>query len=174
MQKREFSNHKSETIAHYIIFIILLTALFTITYFRNMVWKSDVILWEDVIKKGTEKIRAHNNLGFAYSNQGWVDKTMQEYVLMASMLKINPVLIHNNLGTNYYRQGKFDEAIKEYLTALELNPYYPEVHNNLGVVYSVQGKFDEAIKEYQIALKINPNYADANYNLALAYKSKGI
>ncbi|MBI4824153.1 MAG: tetratricopeptide repeat protein [Nitrospirae bacterium] len=51
------------------------------TYARNTVWKSEISLWEDIIKKSPHRARAHNNLGYAYLFKGLIDKAIEQYLI---------------------------------------------------------------------------------------------
>jgi tetratricopeptide (TPR) repeat protein len=137
-------------------------------YQRNFVWKNEVLLWEDVVRKSPGKARGHNNLGLAYYKQGRVEEAIQQY-LTAIKLKPDYLEAHQNLGGTYAKQGRVEEAIQEYLTALRLKPDYPGAHNNLGLAYYNQGRLEEAIKEYAEALRLKPDFAEAHYNLGLVY-----
>ncbi len=61
-------------------YILLLILLFIAAYFRNIKWTDDVMLWEDVVRKTPLKKRAHDNLGFAYYNQGRFKEAIEEYL----------------------------------------------------------------------------------------------
>jgi tetratricopeptide (TPR) repeat protein len=104
----------------FVFFLIAVTALFT-AYNRNLVWKDDTTLWEDVVRKSSEKERGHNNLGNSYSELGRTAEAIEEY-REALRLKPDYVDAHNNLGTAYAMQGRIDEAIGEYKQALRLTP----------------------------------------------------
>jgi len=50
--------------------IVLVLALGVLTASRNMVYRSEVDLWEDTARKSPVKARAWNNLGYAYQQAG--------------------------------------------------------------------------------------------------------
>ncbi len=154
------------------VLIIIAVPLGVGAYHRNFVWKNEVALWEDVVRKSPDKARGHNNLGLAYYKKGRVEEAIQEY-LTAIKLKPDYLEAHQNLGGTYAKQGRLDEAIQEYLTALKLQPNYPGAHNNLGLAYYNQGRPEEAIKEFTAALRLNPDFAEAHYNIGLVYYSQG-
>jgi len=157
--------------------VLLLATVFPLdiaTYKRNLVWKDEVTLWEDVVRKSPRKARAHNNLGVYYHYmRGWLNEAIMEY---ETALKLKPdyAEAYYNRGNAYRSQGRLDEAIQEYRTALKLKTDYAEAYNNLGSVYYIQRRFDEGIKEYITALRLKPDYPDAHYNLGLAYTEKGL
>lgn len=123
---------------------------------RNGIWNNNYLLWTDAIKKFPDSNTAHFNLGFAYDNQGQLEKAIQEYQIA---LRLSPydVEAHNNLANVYIRQRRFEEAIQEYLAALKLKPNYPDAHFNLGVAYGMKGLTDKARDEFEITLKLRPN-----------------
>jgi len=59
-----------------ILFIVLLVLLSTSTYSRNIVWKDEVSLWKDGIKKSPEKARGYNNLGKALQDEDHIDESI--------------------------------------------------------------------------------------------------
>lgn len=154
----------------FIFFIIISLSL--AAYKRNALWRNDIGLWEDVVKKNLIKARVRTNLGNAYYYQGQMDKAAQEY---SHTLRLEPglALAHHNMGFAYYNQGRIDEAIQEYLTALKLKSDYPEAHNSLGAAYYSQGRLNEAIQEYLTAIQFKPDYAKAYYNLGNVYAGQG-
>jgi tetratricopeptide (TPR) repeat protein len=151
--------------------VVILMVLSAATYARNSVWKSEVSLWEDVVRKSPEKPRGHNNLGLAYWAEGLTENAIEHYQMA---LKLNPdyAEAHNNLGNIYYR-GPVDKAIEHYRIALRLKPDYAEAHYNQGNAYASKGLIDKAIEHYRIALRLKPDYAEAYNNLGVIYFNKG-
>ena len=66
------------------------------TVARNHVYRSEIALWEDTVKKSPSNARAYNNLGYAYSLAGREADARWAYL---KALKIDPGLAHavNNL-----------------------------------------------------------------------------
>ncbi len=75
-------------------FIVLF--LMGATMARNRVYASEVLLWEDAVKKSPAKARVHNNLGYAYYLSGNLEKAREAYT---RALDLNPrsVVTRNNL-----------------------------------------------------------------------------
>ncbi|MBI3609568.1 MAG: tetratricopeptide repeat protein [Nitrospirae bacterium] len=142
------------------------------TYQRNLVWKNEASLWEDVVSKAPGKARTHNNLGVAYDAQQRFEEAIQEYQT-AIKLKPDYAEAHNNLGVVYENLRRLEDAAQEYQIALKLQPNYADAHNNLGIIYAMQGRLEEAAQEYQTALKVEHNHAVAHYNLGITYKDLG-
>jgi len=142
------------------------------SYARNSVWKTNISLWQDVVKKSPSKARPHYNLAVAYTTQGRDDEAVREF---QAAIRVNPRYFEAryNLAKAYTRQGRISDAIKEFQEAAEINPGDADVHYNLGLAYNRQGRVSEAIREYRFATALKPAYFRAHNNLANAYLSQG-
>jgi tetratricopeptide (TPR) repeat protein len=159
--------------ALYALSLLLVVALAIAAYARNAVWKDNLTLWEDVVRKAPANARAHNNLGLIYNSRGMTDQAI-EHLITALRLRPGYSDAHINLGIAYNAKGMMDQAMVEFMTVLSMNPDDPDAHNNLGISYVSRGMPDEAIKHYQIALRLRPDYAEAYNNLGVAYGNKGM
>jgi tetratricopeptide (TPR) repeat protein len=153
---------------------ILMSLVFSyVAYARNAVWKSEITLWEDVVKKSPRKARGYYNLGFYFTSKGLTDKAAE---LFKIAIRLNPDFAeaHNWLGAIYISKGLFDEAIEHFRLAVRLKPSYIKGHNNLGAVYMDKGLTEKAIEHYKIAVKLKPDLIEAHYNLGLIYLKNGL
>ncbi len=155
-----------KTAMTFFVFIILLLSV--LTFARNVVWRDEVRMWEDVTRKSSGNARGHYNLGLAYGKKGRWEDALKEFEIT---LKLNPrhAKARNNLGIIYDQQDRPDDAIREFQTALQLNPNDANAHYNLGLVFGRQNKADDAMKEFQTALQLNPNDANAHNNLGVIF-----
>jgi len=152
---------------------ICITVLFSsVSYARNIVWQTEIGLWEDVVSKSYGKTRPHYNLGLAYSKAEKFDDAMQEFLY--AIKKADFDSLHYNLGWVYFKKNQLDDAVKEYLAAIKRNPDYTDAYINLGVVYAKQGRLDDAIKVLKKAITIKPDDPDAHYNLGCVYEEQGL
>jgi tetratricopeptide (TPR) repeat protein len=138
------------------------------TVSRNTVWRDDLTLFTDTVRKSPDAALPHNNLGAAYGKQNRLDEAVNEYI---SALKLKPDFAeaHYNLGNAYVDQNRLDEAVNEFIAALKLEPDFAEAHYNLGNAYGKQDRLDEAVNEFITALNLRPDYAEAHSNLGIAY-----
>ena len=67
--------------------VVLIAALGVFTVFRNTVYRSEVALWEDTVRKSPAKARAWNNLGYAYDLAGRIPDAKAAYL---GALRIDP------------------------------------------------------------------------------------
>jgi tetratricopeptide (TPR) repeat protein len=151
---------------------VLVAVLCVATYERNLIWKDELTLWSDVVRKSPDKKRGHIGLGNAYEHLGRLDEAAREYKT-ASAFKPDYAETHNKLGTVYEHLGRFGEAAREYKTALTLKPDYAEAHNNLGIVYKDLGRLEESLREFQISLKLKPDDIQPRLNLGNVYRALG-
>jgi tetratricopeptide (TPR) repeat protein len=146
--------------------IIIISLMMAVAYSigtvnRNAVWRNNLTLFTDTVKKSPDAPIPMNNLGNTYLKQNRLDEAIIEY---KTALSLNPGYAdaHNNLGNVYLKQNRLDEAIIEYKTALSLNPGYADAHNNLGLAYDKRNRLDEAIVEYKTALSLQPDIAEVH------------
>ncbi len=151
----------------YAVPILLLVVYSTQTYLRNLIWKDEVTLWGDVVKKSPNKARPHNNLGKIY-----LDK--------ADELKTDPLAIQK-------REQYLDMAIEQFEKAIKTDPNFSKALGNLGIAYANKGEYKKAIETYYEAIityeeelkkepKIRDEFAKVYHNLGVAYEynNKGI
>jgi Tfp pilus assembly protein PilF len=162
------------------ILVAVVVVLSGTAYARNNVWRSEISLWEDVVRKSPENARGHNNLGNKYISEGKVDKAIQHYLLaLEARPWIRPSLrdyteIHYNIANAYRDSGLLDKAIEHYKESLRIDFNNLDAYNNLGMVYFSKGLTEKAITYYQAAIELDPDYAEAHFNLAEAYWAKGL
>lgn len=146
--------------------VLLVFSLGTIG--RNLVWKDELSLWQDVVRKSRFKNRPHYNLGREYGKMGLSKETIREY---QESLKYEPKIYyaHNNLGVEYNNIGLHEEAINQFILALRFDPDLVSARIDLGGAYCKLGLFAQAEAELKKALRLDNNSSLAYYNLGLVY-----
>ena len=97
--------------------IIILT-LTAVTYQRNAVWQSDISLWQDIIAKAPNKLRAYNNLGMALLEEGKARQSL-EYFDEAIARNPDAGRVYNNRGMAYLALGEEDKALADFNQAVD-------------------------------------------------------
>lgn len=140
-------------------------------HMRNGVWKNEVTLYEDAVKKSPEKERARYNLAWAYHRAGMLDEAVEQY---KEDLRLAPDKdkAHYNLALIYRGRGESGKAERHFLEALRIKPRETAFYN-LAMLYHSMGDLDGALENYRNAIRLRPGYEDAHYNLALALMEKG-
>jgi tetratricopeptide (TPR) repeat protein len=73
------------------------------THHRNLLYRDEVSLWADTVRKSPHKARPHNNLGHAYAMQGDWDRAIEEF-RTAARLDPEYVIAQKNLRDAYLHQ----------------------------------------------------------------------
>jgi tetratricopeptide (TPR) repeat protein len=85
---------------------VLVVGLCLMTVQRNTLYRDQLSLWSDAVKKSPNKARPHNNLGHAYALHGDWDRAIDEFRI-ASQLDSDYVLAQDNLRDAYlHRVGR--------------------------------------------------------------------
>jgi tetratricopeptide (TPR) repeat protein len=153
-----------------IIFILLVMAYGLSSYQRNAIWKDEMSLWSDVIKKSPQKSRPHSLLGVAYTFDGQIGRAIAE-ITKAISIEPHPVR-YVALGNAYREKGLYDLAMMQYYKALSFKPDFYDVYVNIGNIFARKGLLDRAIAEYQKTIKLKPSCLEAYIDIASAYGLK--
>ena len=149
-----------------ILLVAIVGSLGTMTVKRNLIWKSEMTLWEDARDKSPHLVRPLINLGRAHSLSGQTDRAIFYY---ETSLKKSPhnFSLNYNLGELYLEKNRIDEALKRLHLAERLAPHTPEVHGKLGEIYMKTNRYDLANRYFKKAVELKPNYPEAFRNLGI-------
>jgi len=166
---------KSSKFRYGFYFLVLIALCFysVMTVQRNGIWKDNLSVWRDAVKKYPESAIVHESLAGGYLEHGRIDEAIDHYHRAVKFASIPSARLYNNLGTAYTRKGKMDEAIGYFMQAISIRPEYARAHLGLGVALDAQGRTDKAIEAFQNAVRYDPYLADAYNNLGVAYAKQG-
>ncbi len=128
--ERSFTFRITETGVAAVILIMLCIA----TIRRNEIWRSEVTLWQDAMRKSPYKGRPYNSLSMAYFKRGEYDKAAE---VSEHGRDVNPQLrtdFNETLGNMYLKAGKFDKAEVTFRENAQTENT-PLAYNNLAVAY---------------------------------------
>ena len=102
----------------------------------------------------------HFKKGFAYQNQGDLDKALQEY---QKALQLNPnyTQVYTNVGTVHLKKKDYHKAIQQFKKVIELNYWDRKAHYNLGLESLYTGEVEKAKEEVKFLKSIRSELADA-------------
>jgi len=149
-----------------------LGVLCLLTYQRNKIWKNDMTLWNDVVKKSPHKARARYNLGNVYLQKNLLKKAIDNYAMALGKDSLN-TLFYNNFAIAHHKLGNIQNAIDLYKKSIQFNPAYEKGYFSLGNLFAAQNRFDSASYYYSQAHVLNSKSFRNNYKLALAYQKNG-
>ncbi len=120
---------------------------------RNSVYRSNILLWEDTVKKSPGKLRALHNLSHFYLAEKDYQKAFVPLKKLAAS-RASPFyrsIAHNNLGNIYTHFDNPVQAEKEFRQAINADPTIPTGYFNLASLHASKGQFRLAKKEYDKA-----------------------
>ena len=163
---------KTAVLLHYCSAALIVIALSVATYQRNTIWKDEVSLWEDVVRKSPNKARGYDNLAASYIK---ADRNQEAIEYLIKALSIDPLYpeAYNDLGQVFINLRDYSRSIEFLRRAIELKPDFVSAYNNLGIAYAKLGNREKAIEAFKTALDINPLYLFAIINLGNEYMLTG-
>ena len=152
--------------------VVIVLALFSATYARNMVWKTHISLWSDIAEKAPLNSRAFYTLGTYYCEAG-------EYARAVESLEKGLALklasgddtreSYNNLSIAYMQMGMNDSAIDVLTEGIEVEPRAASLRYQLALAYRSKGMWKEAAAGFRQALALEPGHYMSAMGLAGAY-----
>ena len=143
-----------------------------LAYNRNFVWKDELTLWTDALKKSPNKVRPYLQLATIYQDSGDLDRAIA-YCDQAIRYGPNDERGYNNRGNAYARKGEHDKAIADFTKVMQINQGYIFAYTNRGLSYQALGDIDRAIGDFSSSVKLYPLYAEGFFNRGTAYAIKG-
>ncbi len=109
-----------------IVAALVLIAVFAFsTVKRTSVWRDEVTLWTDGVKKSPLLSNVHYNLAWAYEQEGnraGAAKEYNEAIRLDTGKKFPDA--HYNLGNIYYREGRLGDALAQFRAARDIDPAF--------------------------------------------------
>jgi tetratricopeptide (TPR) repeat protein len=136
-----------------ITILIIATVNTALTYQRNKIWRNDYTLWADCVNKSPNKIRAHINLGVAYSTLGQYQLAITDFN-EAIRLKPDLAEAYSNRGGVYSNLGQSQLAITDFNEAIRLKPDLAEAYSNRGGAYLSQSNNELGCLDAQKACEL--------------------
>jgi tetratricopeptide (TPR) repeat protein len=151
-----------------IFWFVLIGILSLATYSRNQLWKSEVDLMLDCVKKSPQKARPNMNVGYAYIKLGIYDEAL-EFTQKAIHLDPNYAKAYYNLSILYQKMGDFNQALDMGKKSLEIDPSLHMAYYSLGGIYLESGQYDKSIEAYRKFLEAYPAFPNVHHLLGVAY-----
>ena len=120
---------------------------------RNSNYRSNILLWEDTVKKSPGKLRALHNLSHFYLAEKAYQKAFVPLKKLAAS-RASPFyrsIAHNNLGNIYTQFENPVQAEKQFRQAIIADPTIPTGYFNLASLHASKGQFRRAKMEYDKA-----------------------
>jgi hypothetical protein len=161
--------------------VILFTFYAYFTAIRQSVWKDDIALWRDTVKKSPSNVLAQSNYGVVLSRGGKVDEAIRVY----SYLIENPSLqgddlykahVATTLAKLYVQKGDYDNAEIWLHRATDYHSGPAGMYYEIGRIYFDIGKQRNSLSDYRLAeqylikaLSMNKNNPDIHLLISQVY-----
>jgi tetratricopeptide (TPR) repeat protein len=163
-------NYRGGMVSALLAIVIGLHSVNTIN--RNMVWKNEVNLWLDTLRKDPDSTTAHATIANIFNEGGMPEKAIPYYLKVLEVATEDHVM-NNNIGNAYEKLGRYDEAMKYYRRAQQIKPDSSTTQRCIANLNVKMGKFKEAIQGFQFVLQNDPKNAEVYFDLGLFYENTG-
>jgi Tfp pilus assembly protein PilF len=160
------------TLSSWVALWLLVGTLGGLSHLRNEVYRSELLLWADVIKKSPHHLRGYANLGARLIRVGRIDEAIPylQHVLAKDPRHLGA---RNNLARSLIHQGHLQAAIEHAEIAIAQDPTAAEAYEILGAALALKHQSDGAIQALRKAISLDPQLAIAHVNLGTLLEQKG-
>jgi tetratricopeptide (TPR) repeat protein len=154
------------------ILIAAVAVMAVVAVHRNMIWKDELSLWTDSVKKAPGKYTSNLNLGRALYDLGRLDEA---YEYFDRAVKIHPAGFKalSNRGVIKIRRKDYEGSLKDFNAALAVDPNFLDALNNRGNWYREMKQYDKALVDLNKAIELKPFYAAAFLSRGQVYAAMG-
>ncbi|MBF0316846.1 MAG: tetratricopeptide repeat protein [Nitrospirae bacterium] len=163
------------------IAVSLLLTFSYLTHDRLKVWKNDLLLWQDTVKKTPDSVVAHTNYAIALLQEKNLTAAEDELTIAVNHPKKSrqqSSVILNTLATLHMKRTDYAKAEEFLKSAIEADPDNLTARNNLGYLYMRRSELSsndkhalltKAIALFEHALSVSPYLRHTRFNLGLCY-----
>ena len=142
------------------------------TWNRNVMWRTEASLWQDVTVKSPLNGRGWMNYGLTKMGAGDYAGALADYT-RAAVYTPNYFVLKINTAIDLAALGRNQEAEAHFRRAIALQPNDAQSYHYYGRWLSQQGRVAEAIQNEKSAVAVNPDFIDARYLLMNLYGQQG-
>jgi len=161
----QLRRHPRQTGVSLIVVAIVLSFL---THQRNKTWQTEYTMWNDVVQKAPDNVRARTIRGKLHIKHGKFQQALND---LNYAIQLNPSFINARLnrGVVYAKQGQFQNAIEDFDPILEIKPNHLGARTNRANVYMAQGNFSHATHDFSALIERAPGKFELYVNRGSAY-----
>jgi len=139
---------------------------------RNPVWKDDLTLFSDTVRKSPDGELPNGMLGVALMGAGRFDEAIEQF---RRTLGLNPnsANAHYNLGLTFMKKGQPAEAVPEFEKALALTPNDSDARRYLGRSYAQLGMTGKAEEQFRILASSKSASPEVLLDLGVMLRQQG-
>ncbi|MBF0320981.1 MAG: tetratricopeptide repeat protein [Nitrospirae bacterium] len=159
--------------------VLLIIVSSIVSYKRNIIWQSEISLWQDVVNKHPGYARGHFTLGLSYLNHGDYYKAIEEIEKSIILYNNRKTIFQSReqlylyLGVSFRKIGIYHRAIDALINIIPMRDSYSnsqrgiyiDAYNELGLTYLDMNNYEMALDQFINALKLNNNEIKTRINL---------
>ncbi len=156
---------------------LILILLSCVTWQRNQIMGTELLVWKDAAEKGPLNIRANTAFATFLQKSGENEKALAVFKKAADLtdmklpFKQSYPMPHNEWGAYLLEQGKREEAKGRFISALKINPrYLPSLENLTRIMEKTPLKNYE--RDYLAVFQKVDLFPKGHYNLGNYYLDK--
>ena len=144
-----------------IVAMALIAVLFSsLIIARNRIWRDNVTLYTDTIKKSPDAELPRGNFGIALLEDGRLDEAIEQFRVIITKINPSSENAYYNMGRAYMKKGAYPEAMAAFKKALSLDPNDGDAYRNLLLCYAKSGMIDQAVAEFATMMNLKPGAPD--------------
>ncbi len=149
-----------------------LLVLPVLTWKRVQVWKDDLTLWTDTVRKAPDAFVAQSNLALAHFHAGAFEEAAAGF---SRAIRISPAVAdsYHNRGRAYQRLGRREPALADLTTALALEPGQAALWHSRAELHFESGECAKALPDYARAIELAPDFLDARMGRGICLGMEG-
>lgn len=168
---------------------LLIVGYSSLTVNQNTYWRSEVALFERMVKYEKDFARGHLLLARACYFDHQLVKASWHYEKAVERMNYYRDHVSNPEVKEFYEGflkeiyfesahvnqilGNGEKTVSYYTKLIEIDPDFSKAYINLGVYYIMNGKTDQALENFNRAATINPYDPIVWQNLLMLYKQQG-
>src|SRR5687767_807079 len=121
-----------------------------------------IALYQELLRDEPDNIRARNNLGCLFDEQGQHSLALEQYEAARSLAPDN-IEVLLNIGDALAALTRYDQSEREYRRAIKLDPSRPDVYLHLGILQYKRGQYPQAELELKKAIDLDPDNSVAHF-----------
>ena len=129
------------------------------TYSRNVIWGSEMALWQDAVQKSPKKSRPYQHVAYAYIQQGQCGPAADEYAKAAAQSDKPDFGLMLDWGVALDCAGRENEALQK-LKSAEAIQQNGLLYAQIGMIYAKTGRRDEAFRALDRAEQLDPSFEE--------------
>lgn len=152
--------------------VVMVAVLAGTAVARNAVWRDEVRLWSDVVRKSPDKARGHVNLGMAYGRRGEYRKSI-EVLSRAISLDPDVSFAYYNRGVAYLLDREPDRAFDDLTRSIKLYPFSSKAYYQRARAAYDRSQRDAALDDLTQAVTLDPGFGDAFHGRGMVLAELG-